>query len=456
MEDRRTVLIVSTTAAFLTPFMGSSLNIGLPSIGREFSMTAVGLGWIATSYLLAAAIGLVPFGKIGDATGRARIFVWGSLVYALSSALAAVAFSAAVLLASRIVQGIGGAMVMSTGVAMLSAAYPPGERGRVLGINVSSTYLGLSLGPVLGGFLTQNLGWRSIFWLNAVCGLAVFALGAAKLEREEAPARRERFDVPGAVLLALALSGIMLGLSRLPKTLGAGLLGGGIVCLAAFIRVEQKVPAPLLDIGLFRSNPVFAFSNLAALINYCATAATGFLLSLYLQEVKGLPPQKAGLILIAQPVMMALFSPLAGRLSDRIEPRFLASAGMGLSVAGLALLSLIGASTSASIVSAILVVLGLGFALFSSPNTNAVMSSVERRYLGIASATVGVTRSVGQMLSLGIATLIIALYVGGVQITPDHHASFSSAFRLAVTVFAALCVVGFFASLSRGNVRSPR
>jgi EmrB/QacA subfamily drug resistance transporter len=453
MDNRRTVLIVSTAAAFLTPFMGASLNIALPTIGREFNMNAVALGWVATTYLLAAAITLVPFGRIADMTGRLGIFTWGSLVYALSSVLSTVAHSAGILLATRALQGLGGAMVMSTGVAMLTAATPPGDRGRVLGINVSSTYLGLSLGPVLGGFLTQNLGWRSIFWLNGLCGLAVFILALVNLKNEDHEPRKERFDVPGAILLGPALAGIMLGLSRLPKPAGVALLAGGFVCLAGFVRVESKVAAPLLDISLFRTNSVFAFSNLAALINYSATAAVGFLLSLYLQEVKGLTPQKAGLVLIAQPAMMALFSPLAGRLSDKIEPRYLASAGMGLSVIGLALLALFGSSTALLLVSAVLVVLGLGFALFSSPNTNAVMSSIDRSRYGIASATLGTMRFTGQMLSMGVAMLIFALYLGQARITPETAAQFLAAQRTAFVFFAVLCLVGVFASLKRGHIR---
>jgi EmrB/QacA subfamily drug resistance transporter len=453
MEDRRTVLVVSTAAAFLTPFMGSSLNIALPTLGREFSMSAVALGWIATSYLLAAAIGIVPFGRIGDMTGRTRIFTWGSLVYSASSGLATAASSAAFLLAMRVVQGLGGAMVMSTGVAMLSAAYPPGERGRVLGINVSSTYLGLSLGPVLGGLMTQNFGWRSIFWLNAVCGLIVFGLAKIRLREERLPGRAEPFDLAGALLLAISLSGVMLGLARLPRTSGFALLAGGLAALAVFIRVEQVSSAPLLDIALFRANPVFAFSNLAALINYSATSAVGFLLSLYLQEVKGLPPQRAGLVLIAQPVMMALFSPLAGRLSDRIEPRFLASAGMGLGVLGLACLALLGSTTAVPVVSAILVVLGFGFALFSSPNTNAVMSSVERTRYGVASATLGTMRFTGQMLSMGAAMLIFSFYLGRNRITPETAPQFLSAQRTAFVFFAGLCLAGVFASLKRGRMR---
>jgi MFS family permease len=345
-------------------------------------------------------------------------------------------------------------MIMSTGVAILTAAYPPSERGRVLGLNVSSTYLGLSLGPVLGGFLTQNLGWRSIFWLNGLCGLAVFVLAITRLKGENHEPQKERYDIPGTVLLGAALTGIMLGLSRLPQPSGIGLLAGGLVCLAVFVQVERESRAPLLDIALFRSNSVFAFSNLAALINYSATAAVGFLLSLYLQEVKGLSPQSAGLVLIAQPVMMTLFSPLAGRLSDRIEPRYLASAGMGLSVLGLALLALVGAPTAVPLVSAVLVVLGLGFAMFSSPNTNAVMSSIGRNRYGIASATLGTMRFTGQMLSMGAAMLIFALFLGRARISPETASRFLSAQRTAFIFFAALCLAGVFASLKRGHLRN--
>jgi len=456
MPNRKIVLLVATVAAFLAPFMSSSINIALPSIGKEFRMTAVALGWVATAYLLAAAACLVPFGKVADILGRKKIFGLGSLIYALSSGLAAAAPSGAVLIASRVLQGIGGAMIFSTGVAMLTAAYPPQERGRVLGINTASTYLGLSLGPVLGGFLTESLGWRSVFWVNLVLGFVLVVIVLAGLRGDWAEAKGEAFDAVGAALLAAGLCALMFGLGKLPRILGVGFIAAGAAFLALFVRWESGYRSPLFDLDLIRRNTAFAFSNLAALINYSATFAVGFLLSLYLQYIQGLSPRKAGLILIAQPVVMAVFSPLAGRLSDRVEPRLLASAGMGLSSVGLFLLSFLGRTSSLTSVGASLVVLGFGFALFSSPNTNAVMSSVEKRSYGVASATLGTARLTGMMSSMGAAMLIFALYLGKTAITPEVFPRYLAALRTAFVLFGALCAAGVFASHARGKLKEAK
>jgi EmrB/QacA subfamily drug resistance transporter len=452
-DNKTVVLIVSSVAAFLAPFMSSSVNIALPSMGKEFQVTAVVLGWVATSYLLSMAICLVPFGKIADIRGRKKIFGWGSLLYALTSFMSALAPTSMILLISRVLGGISGAMIFSTGVAILTSAYPQSQRGKVLGINVSSTYLGLSLGPVLGGFMTQHLGWRSIFWVNGLLGLLLAILVVWKLRGEWAEAKEESFDAVGSLILGLTLVAVMFGLSRLPEISGGALIFAGVIGLIAFIRWEMRTANPVLDLNLFRKNAVFAFSNLAALINYSATFAVSFLLSLYLQYIKGLSPQNAGLILIAQPAVMALFSPAAGRLSDRIEPRLLASAGMAVSALGLFLLAWLGQTTALGFVGASLVVLGFGFALFSSPNTNAVMSSVEKRFYGVASAMLSTMRLTGQMLSMGAAMLIFALYLGKAQITPALHPQFLGAVKTAFFFFAALCVAGVFASHKRGKLR---
>ena len=450
---RTTVLAVSVIAAFLAPFMSSAMNIALPSIGRELRLDAVVLGWTATVYLLSSALFLLPFGKIADIRGRNKIFLWGAVINTAASAVCAAAGTVGLLIAGRILQGLGGAMVFSTGVAMLTSAYPAGERGRVLGLNVAFTYIGLSLGPALGGVLTQNLGWRSIFWVNAGISLVLVVATAWKLGGEWCERRAESLDGPGAALQGLALVLLMLGLSRLPGLAGALMIAAAAAGLAAFVAREKRARHPLVDINHFRSNSVFAFSNLAALINYSATSAAGFLLSLYLQYITGLSPQKAGLILIAQPAMMAVFSPLASRLSDRIEPRYLASAGMAISAAGLFLLSFIGRGTGIPFVVAALLVLGFGFALFSSPNTNAVMSSVERRDFGLASAVLSTMRLTGQMLSMGTTVLIFSLVIGRARITPDVYPQFLQSARAGFLFFAVLCVGGVFASLARGHLR---
>ena len=454
--SKNVALLVSALSSFLAPFMGASTNVALPAIGREFAMDAVLLGWVATSYLLAAAMFLVPLGKIADIHGRKRVFTWGILVYTLASLLCALAPSAAWFIGFRALQGIGSALIFGTSVAILTSVFPLGERGRALGITVATTYLGLSLGPVLGGLLTGLFGWRSIFLINVPFGVLILPLALGKLKGEWAEAKGERFDLVGSIGYGLSLAGLMYGFSRLPGSLGVGLTLAGIVGIALFVGWEIRVQSPVLNVNLFRNNTVFAFSNLAALINYSATTAVGFLLSLYLQHVKGLSPQNAGLILVAQPIVMAILSPVAGRLSDRIESRTIASAGMGLTVVGLVILTLLNEQTALGFIISSLILLGCGFGLFSSPNTNAVMSSVERRSYGVASAIVGTMRLTGQTLSLGIATLIFAVYIGKAQITPENYPLFLVSARTAFIIFAALCVGGVFASLARGRARNVR
>jgi MFS family permease len=283
-------------------------------------------------------------------------------------------------------------------------------------------------------------------------GLAILALTWQKLEGEWAEARGERFDWAGSLIYGVALAAAMLGFPRLPSALGIGLTLAGVLGLLLFVGWEARAGSPILRVGLFRNNAAFSFSNLAALINYSATSAVGFLLSLYLQHIKGLSPQEAGLVLVAQPVAMALLSPLAGRLSDRIEARILASAGMALTTLALVPLILLSAQTPLWAIVVYLVILGCGFGLFSSPNVNAIMGSVERNSYGVASATLGTMRLVGQTLSMGIATLIFALYLGQVAIAPEVYPQFLASLKPAFAIFAGLCLAGVAASLARGTL----
>ncbi|MCP8308099.1 MAG: MFS transporter [archaeon] len=451
--NKRVALLVATVASFLAPFMISSVNIALPSIGREFAIDAVLLSWVTASYLLATAMFLVPFGRVADIYGRKRIFTYGILIYTVACLLLTISTSAIVLISFRFLEGIGSAMILGTGVAILTSVFPFRERGKALGINVTAVYLGLSLGPFLGGFLTQHLGWRSIFLVNVPLGLTIIVFVFWKLKGEWAEAKGEKFDFTGSTVYSLMLIAVMYGLSLLPAISGAWLILIGALGILAFVKWEMKVESPVLNINLFRNNRVFAFSNLAALINYSATFAVSFLLSLYLQYINGLSPQNAGLILVSQPVVQAIFSPFAGWLSDRIEPRIVASIGMALTTVGLFLLTFLNEKTTLEFIIASLIFLGFGFALFSSPNTNAVMSSVEKKFYGVASATVGTMRLTGQTLSMGIATLIFAIYIGRVQITPECYPLFLKSVEVAFIIFAALCFVGIFASLVRGKVR---
>ncbi|MGD0092823.1 MAG: MFS transporter, partial [Planctomycetota bacterium] len=366
-------LTIAGLSSFLTPFLGSATTVALRAIGDEFRMSAVALTWVASAYLLSSALFLVPFGRLADIYGRKRLFRLGILVFTGASVLLAGAPAADLLLAFRAVQGVGSAMIFCTSMAILLSVMPAGERGKALGINTAAVYCGLSAGPVLGGLLTHYLGWRSIFIFTGALGLAAYLLAAWKLKGEWAEARGERFDAPGAAFYSLSLLALAGAFSWLPRWQGVAALLCGAAGLTAFILWELRTAQPLLDLNLFRHNTVFAFSNLAALINYAATFAVGFLLSLYLQHIKGLAPRGAGMVLLAQPLVMAFFSPLAGRLSDRIQPRVVASLGMGLTACGLVALAFVAAATPLGYVAACLVVLGLGFAFFSAPNTNAVM-----------------------------------------------------------------------------------
>jgi len=447
------VLLVTTLASFLVPFMGSAVNVALPSIGDELTMHAVALAWVATAYLLASAMLLVPFGRLADIVGRKRIFTIGMVVFTLGSLLAGLSDSSAMLIAARVVQGMGGSMIFTTGAAILVSAFPANERGRVLGINVAAVYIGLSAGPFLGGMLTQYFGWSSVFLINVPLGLIVIGAVFWRLHGDWAEARGEKFDFAGSVVYGLALLALIYGFTLIPEIYGFALTALGVVGLVIFVWWEMRIDSPVLNIGLFRRNTVFAMSNLSALINYSATFAVSFLLSLYLQYIKDLSPRDAGIVLVAAPVMQAIFSPLAGRLSDRIEPRIIASSGMGLTAVGLLMFTFINGDTSLGYIVAGLVVLGFGFALFSSPNMNAIMSSVQSRYLGVASATVATMRQVGMMLSMGLAMLLFALNIGKVQIAPEHHAMLLASMHMAFIIFTILCVCGIFASLARGKMR---
>ena len=448
--NKMSALLIATIASFLTPFMGSSVNIALPAIASEFATDAILLSWIPTAFLLTSAMFAVPFGRIADIHGMKKVFTSGIIIFTIASLLSAMAPSTLALIGFRVLQGIGSAMIFVTGLAIITSAFPPQERGKAIGINIAAVYTGLSLGPVLGGLITHYIGWRSLFYLMVPFGLLVIVLVFWKLrEQEWAACKGEKFDLPGSVLYSTALVLVIFGFSSLPDIWGIAAIIAGILVFLGFTRLELSIDSPVLDMKLFFKNRAFAFSNMAALINYSATFAVTFLLSLYLQYVKGLSAQNAGLILIAQPIMMAIITPFAGRLSDRYEPRILASLGMALVTVGLIIFAFISAQTTFEYIIIGLIVLGLGFGFFSSPNTNAIMGSVERRFFGVASATVSTMRLVGQVLSMGIAMLIFAMLIGRVQILPAQYPALIQSIQITFIIFAVLCFGGIFASMAR-------
>jgi EmrB/QacA subfamily drug resistance transporter len=455
MENKslqRTALLVTTLDSFLTPMMASAVAVALPSIARDFAMNAVQMGWVASAYLLAAAVFLLPFGRLADIHGRKKVFTIGTLLFGAASLMAGLAPNAGIFLFARVLQGMGGAMVFGTSVAILTSVFPPHRRGWVLGINVAATYSGLSLGPFIGGLLTQSFGWRLVFLINVPLGLLVLAVLWLKMHQEWAECRGEPFDWKGSLGYSMMLTAFMLGFTWLPGWRGAAMLLLAAAAFPLFMRWETRSTHPIFQARLVRGNTVFAFSNLAALVNYSATFAISFLLSLYLQYIKGFTPRAAGLVLIAQPVVMALFSPVAGRLSDRLEPRVVASLGMGLCASGLFAFVWLEMASGLGFIVAALVLVGFGFALFSSPNTSAIMGSVEKKYYGVAASTLGTMRIVGQMLSMGIATLVFSIFIGKARITPANFPLFLASVKVSFVIFSALCGVGVFFSLARGRM----
>ena len=430
--------------------MGSAINLALPAIGADFDADTILLGWIATAYLLSSAVFLVPFGRLADIYGRKRIFLSGMIIFTVSSLLSALAPGIYSLLALRVFQGMGSSMIFATGLAIVSSVFPPEERGRAFGLTIASVYTGLSFGPFAGGLLTEYLGWRSIFLFTVILGITGIFFLIRKIKGEWAEATGESFDLAGSVIYGVSLFLLIFGFSRLPDPEGFVCLIGGIAGIFLFIVYELRIPFPVMQLSLFRNNAVFAWSNLAALINYSATFAVAFILSLYLQYIKEFTPRDAGLVLVSQPVIMALVSPLAGRLSDRVEPRLLATAGMAITTVGLFLLVFV-ESMGMPMLVATLILLGTGFGLFSSPNSNAIMGAVSKKFYGIASGTMGTMRLLGQMFSMGMVMLILSIFIGREPVTAQNSHHFLQSIRVAFWLFFILCFLGIFASYARGN-----
>jgi EmrB/QacA subfamily drug resistance transporter len=440
-------------ATTLIPFMGSAINLALPIIAKDFSLDAISLSWIVSIFLLSSAILPIPFSKIADKTGRKKIFIIGIIIFLLSTVACGLAGSGVMLIVSRLIQGIGASMMFATNMAILTSVFPANERGKALGINTATVYISLSSGPFIGGLLTHYFGWRSIFFVTAAVGLFVI-VGLILFVKEEwkEPDQKE-FDWTGSILYGLSLSSLIYGFSSLPSWTGALLIVAGIVLLTVFVLYEKKISFPVMHVRLFSENKVFGFASSASLINYAATYAITFILSLYLQYIKGFSAKEAGLILIIQPLIMAIMSPLAGRWSDKTDARNLATAGMAIIVAGLLLMLLLNSNTSLPLIIVISVVLGTGFGLFSSPNVNVIMGSVEKRHLGMASATTNTMRLAGQAMSMGITMMIISMVVGKVKITPDVLPQFMTALHTIFIVMAVLCCLAVYTSWNGTQVK---
>ncbi len=442
------LLTVTALTGFVATFIGSAINIALPLIQSEFHVSAVTLGWISLAYVLATAAALMPAGRFADIYGRNRVYLAGLVTFTLFSFATALAPTATALIILRALQGLSSALLFSTTTAMVILSHPPEIRGRALGIQVAGVYLGLTLGPVLGGILTHHTGWRGLFVVVGVMGVLNCVLPFWKLRKVDwREPRQAGFDIVGSCVWAAGLSALLLGFSYLPGLLGALLIAAGVAGLLLFFWWETRAADPIFNLDLLRRNRVFAFSNIASFINYSATFAMTFLMSLYLQYNRGLDAQTAGFILVTGTFLQAVLSVGAGRLVDRIQARYVATVGMGLCVLGLLAFVFVGESTPYWFIIMGLCVLGIGFALFASPITHTIMGSVEKRYVGVASATLATMRVAGQSISTGVATLVLAVLVGRHAIEPADYGNLLTSVRVSFAIFAVLCVFGVMASL---------
>jgi EmrB/QacA subfamily drug resistance transporter len=446
---KNSALLILCLASFLVPFMGSAINLSLPQIGESFAMGAVSQSWIATIYLITAAIFQVPFARIADLCGRKKIFIQGLAIFGISTFLCGLSMSGAMLIALRGMSGLGCAMMFGTSMAILVSVFPPAHRGKAIGINTSVVYFALASGPFLGGLLTQYMGWQSLFFIFGMLGIIISIFAALTIKQEWTESKGEHFDYIGSIIYAAGLFGLIFGFSTLPTIGGFIFIAIGIICFIVFVGYELTDKQPIFNVRIFSGNKIFGLSCLSALINYACTSAVAFMLSLYLQYIRGFTPQNAGLILIVQACVQCVVSFYAGRLSDRMNPATLATVGMAIIVVGLTGLLFVSPYTTIAFIVLLLFLLGLGFGLFSSPNSNVIMSSVDKKYYGQASATMGTMRLTGQAFSMGIATMAISLSMGNRMITPDLHVNFMQSFRIAFIIFTALCIAGTYTSSFR-------
>lgn len=443
------VLIVLCLANMLVPFMTSAINLALPFINSDLSLNAKMSSWIPTSYMLTTAILQIPCARLADMYGRKKIFILGVVLFTIFSVFCGLVSSGSWLIVWRVMTGVGSAMMFGTSTAILTSSVSSDKRGWALGIITSVVYISLAAGPLLGGLLTTHFGWQSIFYSAAIVGIVVVVGTFIFIKGEWKDEAKAKFDYQGSILYAIGLFSLIYGFSQLPKLIGIGLMVFGVVVIVVFAKHQQTKESPVFNINLFLKNKVFRLSNISALINYSATFVVAFMLSLYLQYVRGLSPRDAGLILIVQSVVQSIVSLKSGKLSDKMSASKLATLGMAMIAVGLILLCFISDTTSYYYLIGVLALLGLGFGTFSSPNTNVIMSSVEQKDYSMASATTGTMRLTGQAFSMGIAMMAISLTIGEATLSSALSKELIQSMQITFVICAVLCLLGVYTSSVR-------
>lgn len=463
------ILAFTSVGALMAPLSGSIIAVALPIMGRELHLSFEGTIWVQASYLLTMAVLMIPLGRIADQRGRMKFYLYGTALFTIGSIIAAISRGSAGIIMARVVQGFGGALLSSTSSALVTAAFPARERGKAMGINVMAVYGGLSLGPPLGGFLVDAFSWHWVFLMNVPAGIAILLWGKWLRGAVEEDGAREageghKLDLPGCVLLGIGMLALLMpltlharwGLASAPTL---SLFAVSVISFLAFLAREKKAPEPLLDIRLLRQNRLFAYGNLAALLNYMGIFAVGMLTSVWLQLAQGFSAASAGWIMLGQPLVQALLSPVAGRLSDHYGTKIFTTSGMFLTALGMALLGCLSRESGFAAIIASLAVVGVGMASFSAPNTSSVMGSVRRDSLSLAGAVLGTTRVMGMTMSVAILGGLAASHLGRggwqdlLKFGPSGPGAdaFMWGYRTAMLAGAGFVLLGFFACLVRNR-----
>jgi EmrB/QacA subfamily drug resistance transporter len=464
-KRKRAILLAVAIGTFMSGLDSSVVNMVLPNIRAFFHTSLSTIEWTVMSYLLVISSLLLAYGRLGDMYGHKRIYILGFIIFTLGSLLCALAPSVLVLVIFRGLQAVGAGMLMAMGPAIVTDAVSSKERGKALSVMAVSVASALTIGPVLGGFLTSAFGWQSIFLVNIPIGI-----GGVFLANKAIPNSKERitqlFDFVGAGLTFLALVSILLPLS-LVERFGwhnpwlVTFIMIGLLLVVAFVYWEKQTEYPMFEIALFQ-NRLFAMSNISALLNFMAQFTIILLIPFYLQKLRGLPPGQAGLLYLAMPLTMMMVAPISGILSDRMDTRYLSSAGMALMAAGMLMLSYLQVNSEYLFIIGGLIIVGLGIGLFQTPNNSAIMGAVPNSKRGVASGMQATMRNIGMVLGAAISGAIFsscndwllgllkAKGFAGVQL---EQAAFVGAFHITYIVGAIFAVMAVVTSLMKGYTR---
>ncbi|KXI26737.1 MFS transporter [Paraglaciecola hydrolytica] len=440
-------LIIVCCGSFIGPMGMAAVNIAIPDLAQDLHASAKMVGWMPTLYLLSSVMFMLPCGKIADNYGRKRVYAFGLGLNAVASFMCAVASSIEWVLFWRFVQGAAGAMIFGVGVAILTSVTSNKKRGVALGISAACVYIGMSIAPAIGGWLTEIWGWRAVFYSQVPLVLCLLLAIKLFLHGEWKSEQKTRFDWWGTALFSLFAVCLVFGLSYLPDLIGILLLALSIFCLGLFIVHQSKSRRPLIRVQMFLESRVFSMSLSTSFLMYASNFSLAFLLSLYLQYIKGFSPAHAGQIILLQAVSMAIMAPLAGKFSDRIQPRLIATMGCVIVAFGFLILSQLSVDSSTAYISGSLLILGIGFGLFSTPNNNAIMGSVSKNELGVASSSMNLSRTIGNLFGMSMVNLMVHYYLGDQTFSVQNNQALMSTISLAFYmslgfVIAATCISG--------------